>query len=42
VAAVATSAFLKTWWCVIVACGIATTVFVAVRGMNAQITRDKR
>ncbi len=40
VAAVAISAFLKTWWCVIVACGIATTVFVAVRGMNAQITRD--
>ena len=42
VAAVATSAFLKTWWCVIVACDIATTVFVAVRTMNAQITRDKR
>jgi hypothetical protein len=37
VAAVATSTFLKTCWCVIVALGISTAVFVAVRGMNAEL-----
>src|SRR5580704_6595215 len=37
VAAVAASTFLKTGWCVIVAFGVAATVFVAVRRLNAEL-----
>jgi hypothetical protein len=40
VAAAATTAFLKNL--AVRVCGFAATVFVAVRGMNAQIARDKR
>jgi hypothetical protein len=37
VAFLATSAFLTTWWRVIFAIGIASGVFLAVRGMNAEL-----